>query len=91
MTKNLGILLWLSNSMYDDNLWFGKEGGDLLHLYLSSAHENWKQGENYMAIQFCKKRKCIDNKEVERPKCTDTGNCKQKFPNHVFIDQSRYS
>lgn len=60
--------------MYEGNLWFGKEDGGLLCLYLSSAHENWKQGENYMDIKFCKKRKCVDIKEVEGPESMDTGN-----------------
>lgn len=71
--------------MYEGDLWFGKEGGDLLCLYLSSAHENWKQGENYMAMKVCKKRKCIDIKEFEGPEHMDTDNCKQKFTNHIFI------
>lgn len=55
MNKDLGILLWLSNCMYESNLWVGKGGGDLLCLYLSSAHENWKQGENYMDLKFMKR------------------------------------
>lgn len=76
MKKNLGILLWLFSCMYEGNLWFGKEDGDLLCLHLSSAHENWTQGENYMAIKFYKKRKCIDMKEVEGSEHMDTGNCK---------------
>lgn len=91
MNKNLGILLWLSNCLYESNLWFGREGGDLLCLYLSSDHENWKQAENYMGTKFYEKRKCIDIKEAEGPECMDTGNCKQKFTSHLFIDQSRYS
>lgn len=42
-------------------------------------------------MKSCEKRKCIDIKEVVGPECTDTGNCRQKFTDHIFIDQSRYS
>lgn len=44
-----------------------------------------------MAIKFCKMRKYTDIKEVDGLECMDTGKCKQKFTNHLFIDQSRYS